>query len=171
MTFRSLTVGVVAMCLAISASRAAADLVLVTVDPTASPGLKVTGGSQINADGHQLLVESSSPAALVLGGSSQITAASTDIVGGYRLLGGSQFIGGVAVGENNTGDPLVTLAAPQIGSIDFASVTVKRDTTLPPGTYGSLSVQSGTATLSGTYIFTEGLKVSGSGRLVGDEAL
>src|SRR5262249_14991650 len=82
----------------------------------------------------------------------------------------SQFIGGVVfVGVSNPLDPLRFLPVPQIGPIDFASVTVKRDTTLPPGTYGSLSVQSGTATLSGTYTFTEGLKVSSSGRLAGAE--
>jgi hypothetical protein len=149
-------------------SAAASDLYALSPNGTA---LSIRDGGRISS----LLgvqVNSDSQQAAVLTDGSEVTGGLTEIVGTYRLTDGSSFAGGVATGAGSVNDPLQGLQAPPVGASSGSVSVTKGLASLDPGTYGSVSVTGGILILNpGVYVITGGVKVSGTGQLMGNGVL
>jgi Ca2+-binding RTX toxin-like protein len=142
------------------------------LNTTAAAALSVSGSSNVTVPG-TIQVASSSSQAVVLSGSSKLTAASIGLFGGSSVSGSSSF--GVTPTKDTTAptDPLASLPIPSaVGMTTHAAVNLggSSSLTIAPGIYPSISVSgSGKLTLQpGIYVITGGgFSVSGAGTATG----
>jgi hypothetical protein len=148
--------------------------VLCLLEPSGPRGLQVLGFGGVDVSGGGIVVNSDHPLALVLSGSGDISANQIRVVGGVRDTGGGQLLPPAEVGGPPVPDPLEALPTPdQLPSPpvvqDANPKTITADTTLQPGIYDSVTVQSNaTLTLqAGVYVFTgrNGLTVEDDARV------
>jgi hypothetical protein len=123
---------------------------ILCLDPTSAASFKIQGQAQAQVPNSAVIVNSSSPDAMVGGGQGgSITAKSFEVTGGYYESGGQQFFGPIRTGVPPTPDPYRQLPEPdpslmpryrqnQIPAIDLGGGFKKY--ILPPGVYeGGLS--------------------------------
>ena len=142
------------------------------MSPTASAALSVSGSSTVTVPG-TIQVASSSPQAVVLSGSSRLTASTIGLFGGKSVSGSSSF--GVTPTKDATApaDPLAGLPIPSAtGMRVYAAVNLggSSSLTIAPGIYPSINVGgSGKLTLQpGVYVITGGgFSISGAGSATG----
>ena len=143
---------------------------------TASAALSVSGSSTASVPG-TIQVDSSSASAIVLSGSSKLTASSIGVVGGTSVSGSSGFGVTPTKGVVAFADPLAGLLVPSAtGLTTHSAVNLggSSSLTISPGIYPSITVGgSGKLTLQpGVYVITGGgLSVSGSGVATGSGVL
>ena len=127
-----------------------------------------------------LFVNSSDPAAFSQTGSGSITAVTFDITGNYTNSGGGSIQGPIRTGVRRTPDPLLSLPAPNAGSLTVQSsgpldLTSAKKATIQPGIYKGGITIGGSADITmapGTYVLQGGgLQVSGQGSLSGNNVL
>ncbi|MFO0953950.1 MAG: PKD domain-containing protein [Isosphaeraceae bacterium] len=142
--------------------------------PTASGALTLSGNASL-ATSVDVVVNSTSPSAVVASGNAFLDTASLGIAGSYHLGGNATIAGGVTTGIHPVADPLVHLATPSAGpaqdAVDVGGNTV---VTIAPGVYPRI-VASGNARIvmsPGIYVVKGGgFKVSGNARVEGQEVL
>jgi hypothetical protein len=149
--------------------------VLCLLAPGGPRGLQVLGSGGVDVTGGGIVVNSDHPLALVLAGSGDISANQIRVVGGVRDTGGGQLLPPAEVGGPPVPDPLEGLPTPDELPTppvvrDTSPQTITTDTTLQPGIYNTVTVQSNaTLTLqAGVYVFTglDGLTVEDTARVV-----
>ncbi len=134
-----------------------------TVSATGSSSLSVTSDS----GGSAILVNSSGTPAVSASGDSTISAPG----GSIEVVGTTS--GNVApaptTGAGVTADPLAYLGTPTPGPVQpDPHVTGSRAVTIDPGTYPSITVDSGTLSLNpGTYVITGAFEVTGGSTALG----
>jgi hypothetical protein len=149
--------------------------VLCLLAPGGPRGLQVLGSGGVDVTGGGIVVNSDHPLALVLAGSGDISANQIRVVGGVRDTGGGQLLPPAEVGGPPVPDPLEGLPTPDELPTppvvrDTSPRTITTDTTLQPGIYNTVTVQSdATLTLqAGVYVFTglDGLTVEDTAQVV-----
>jgi hypothetical protein len=136
----------------------------------------MSGSGDIDVNGGGVVVNSENGLALRLLGSGDISADQIRVLGDVSLIPGQgQLLPPAELGGPPAVDPLEDLRSPdQLPSPPpggNAALVVPPDTTLQPGVYPSIEVQSGTLTLQpGVYVVTEapGFTVRTGGRVVGN---
>jgi len=152
--------------------------VLCVLEPAGVDALLLTGLGEIDVNGGGIVVNSESSSALHLLGSGTISAEQIRVLGRAfppSLLG--QLFPRPELGGPPAVDPLEDLPTPdQLASPPPGgnpAQVITSDTTLTPGVYPSIDVQSATLTLeAGVYVVTDstGFTVRTGGRVVGDGA-
>jgi Flp pilus assembly protein TadG len=153
----------------------AADVGILTLDPTLKGALNANGSGTTNVAGTPVIVDSNDPSAAIGGGGGTLVAPEFDITGGYTTTGGASFSGDIKTGRRPTPDPLADLPVPDPTTMVVQSTNKTQYTqgsvTLSPGVYrGGISV-SGSASLTlqpGIYYMDGGgFSFSGQGNLSG----
>ena len=120
-----------------------------------------------------LQVDSNSASAVKLSGNADVSAVTTQIVGGDQVSGNADFMNTVTTRAAYVADPLAVLAAQAGTSAVAVNLSGSQTLTLSPGVYSSITV-SGNAKLtltSGIYIIgSGGVTVSGNGTVTGGTA-
>ena len=143
---------------------------IVALDPTADGALTISGNADVNL-GCGALVNSDSPNAIIENGNSCLTATSIATSGGYS---GDCLNPTPETSMPPITDPLADLDPPSYSGCDYTSlVNVTSATTLTPGVYcGGIAISSSDNVEfdEGMYVVGgEGLRITGSGRVRGDE--
>ena len=136
------------------------NICVLSLAPKALGGIILTSNSSVSAPGCGLYANSTSNEAIVVSGSSKITAPLICSGGGVKNGGGitsSTILTDCPV----TPDPLAARAAPKFGACDFSNTRITiGSVVLSPGVYcGGLEI-SGTASVTlnpGTYVIKNGL--------------
>ena len=157
--------------------------VLCVLEPAGVDALLLTGTGGIDVNiglnGGGIVVNSESSSALRLTGLGDISAAQIRVLGDFSLSPGQgQLLPPPELGGPPAVDPLADLRPP--GQVDPSLIpggntaqVITTDTTLPPGVYPSIDVQSGTLSLqAGVYVVTDvtGFTVRTAGQVVGNGA-
>jgi hypothetical protein len=146
------------------------------VNPSVNGALTVSGNASINIPG-EIVVDSSSSSALSAAGSAQMTASTTDVLGGFQTTGNATITPAPTTGVS-VADPLVTLGAPSPTALtSYGSVTFTTGShIINPGIYSqikvsgnaSLTMSAGSGGAPGMYIIEGGgLTVTGGASLSG----
>lgn len=148
---------------------------LMTLAPSGSGSLALTGSGSISSADGTIDVNSQSSSALTLTGSGTITSKNINIVGGYSLTGSGSFHGTINTGVSASADPFAAITlptSPYLCNYTNYSITGSKAVTVSPGIYcGGISITgSGTITFSpGTYILNGGgLAIAGSSIITGN---
>lgn len=133
---------------------------LCSLSSSASPAVIAQNGGQIKVNGGSLKVDSSASGALTVQGGGSVTATSVTSYGTAIGITNPTAVTGAA--QQYT-DPLASVPPPTLGSA-ATNVTYSSNTTISPGTYGSITVNSGvTLTMRpGVYVIAGGLTVNGT---------
>jgi hypothetical protein len=156
---------------AVAASTSASTCVYV-LDPNADAALMLEHGAHVTMQ-CGVLVDSTSPTALVASSGSSLSAPSIGVVGSYSSDGGSSLHPAPTSSIATVQDPLADLEPPVVGACNYTSYVVSHGSqaTLNPGVYcNGISVTDGaSATLNpGLYVLDGGgLTVEGGARLSG----
>jgi hypothetical protein len=137
-----------------------------------SGAITAQGTASVTLNGCTLYDNSSSPTALVAGGSSQITALSVGVVGGVDSAANITASAGIKTGMYAIADPYADAYFPQFHGCDHQNFKAKDTVTIQPGVYcGGMSINAGAiVTFSpGLYFFDGGsLSLNGGATLTGD---
>lgn len=144
--------------------------VICVLDEDATDAVHVDGNARITAAG-DIAVNSSASPAVNASGNARITGTAIGIVGDTQRSGNAR-LSPAPTQVDPAGDPLASLVAPDLGEAAAPVVMAGGNSrrTIGPGTYRSIIV-GGNARLTlepGVYVITEGITVSGNGRLLGD---
>ncbi len=154
------------------ASGSLPDQCIYALNRSAPGALTIQGSTSLNFSACGIVVDSSSPSALVTSGNGRVNAKYIDVVGGYSGTGQVTFSAAPQTGASYRADPLSIVSAPSSKKCDFTNVKISSGSSqLTPGTYCNGIAVSGTANVTlapGTYILMGGgLHVSGSSQLKG----
>ena len=166
-----------AMAAAAAGPAAPNNCVLCVLEPTRPDAMLLTGSGGIDVTGGGIVVNSRSDSALhLLLGSGDVTALQIRVIGGALVdPGGGQHLPPAEGGGPPAVDPLADLPTPNqpASSPPNPAQVITTNTTLQPGIYPSIDVQSGILTLEeGVYVVTSftGFTVRTGGHVVGDGA-
>jgi len=143
------------------------------MEPTGSS--VANSGSALLKSGCGIYINSSSSAAVLMGGSAEIEAtngASVNIVGDWLASGGATISPSPNLGVTAATDPFASMQPPTIGSCTSNGVTLSGSgsQTLSPGVYCGAIAVSGSVALTlnpGLYILEHGINMSGSTSITG----
>jgi hypothetical protein len=153
---------------------------IVTLDPTAAPGLSVNGGTTtVNGSVLVNAEATSAPFAAAVNGAALLRATSVDVVGDVNNPNGFQNVPPNTGSPLHTGvlpgpDPLLKLPTPAsyngVDTTDRGSADISDGTTtLDPGVYSSIKITGGTVTLNpGIYVVKGELTITGSANVQGN---
>jgi RHS repeat-associated protein len=168
----ALAVGI--LCFAAGIARGASfDQCIISLDPSASGALSMSGSVNVNAANCGVVVDSSSSTALTISGSAKLTGKYIDVVGGFSRSGSSTLTPSPQTHSSSLPDPLTFLVPPTPGPCDHTNFTISGSgsSTLNPGVYCNGIAISGSSNVTfnaGTYILLGGgLRASGSSTLTG----
>jgi hypothetical protein len=163
-----------AMAAAAAGPAAPNNCALCVLEPTTPDAMLLTGGGGIDVTGGGIVVNSRSDSALHLHlGSGDVTALQIRVIGSAVVdPGGGQLLPPAEVGGPPAVDPLADLPTPNqpASSPPNPAQVITTNTTLQPGVYPSIDVQSGILTLEeGVYVVTDftGFTVRTGGHVVG----
>ena len=135
---------------------------IIVLDPSAKDAFQVTGASVVTVTGGGIAIDSSNAEAGLISGSSQVIAASVGSIGGVSITGTSTSTPAPVTLPAAVADPLLSLAAPTIGSCAAHPTNTSPPngtSTLLPGTYcGGITI-GGIANVTfspGNYIINGG---------------
>lgn len=145
---------------------------MIVLDAHATGSLTLTGRADLATNGN-VYVNSDASQAARLTGNAQVSAASVFVHGGDSLTGNSQLHASVQLNANTIVDPLAQLSVPSESGLNRFGYTKLSggSVSLSPGVYTSAVNISGQANVTlkpGTYIFENGLQVSGGASITGD---
>ncbi len=146
-----------------------------TLKPTGNDVFKVSGSGSVTVTGGGIFVNSNDVnAAAHISGAGNVTAAYTQIVGGYQDSGPGDFIPAPTTGRPPTSDPFAGLPSPPTGGLAYHGFrSIAGTTYLDPGIYDGIQISSDDTVYlrPGIYILRhKALQVSGNGRLAMDPA-
>jgi hypothetical protein len=140
--------------------------------------MNVLGAGGVEVDGGGIVVNSDHPTSALVASTlaGDISAEQIRVVGGISVPGGVQLLPPAELNGPPVPDPLADLPPPDGLTIPPPPLPnpvqdITADTTLSPGVYAGINVESGTLTLEeGVYVITEfpGFRVRDGGRVVGD---
>jgi Flp pilus assembly protein TadG len=153
----------------------AADVGILTLNPTLKGALNANGGGTTNVAGTPIIVDSNNADAAIGGGGGTLVAPEFDITGGYTTTGGATFSGNIKLGRPPVPDPLADVPVPDPTTMVVQSTNktqyTQGTTTLSPGVYRGGISASGSASLilqPGIYYMDGGgFGFSGQGSLLG----
>jgi Flp pilus assembly protein TadG len=123
---------------------------MLILDPSASGALNLQGNPNISTPSCRIQVNSSSPSAMMSGGSGSITADGVSVVGGYNFSGASRLNTSVTTGATAIADPYAGRTIPSYTSmpcLPVPSIGSHATVALVPGRYCS-NINVGSATLN-----------------------
>lgn len=150
---------------------------LLSLRASAPVGVGLQGGSGLQSPGGLVVVDSTAPGALTVGGGSSVTALGIQVSGGVSQRGRSSVTPTPVTGYRPMADPLASLPPPAASgpSLVRTSVGAHASVTLGPGVYaGGIHIGSGAhVTLApGTYVlFGGGLDIGSGARVTGGAVL
>jgi Ca2+-binding RTX toxin-like protein len=142
------------------------------LNPSASGALTISGSASITVPG-AIDVDSTSATAIIASGNASVTAARTQVAGGYSKSGGARFTPTPITGAQVVADPLAALPMPIVTGSVQSPVVVSGSTqrTISPGIYSQIAVSgNGVLTMNpGVYVIAGGgFAVSGNGAVNGN---
>jgi hypothetical protein len=147
---------------------------VLALDPTASPGVNVSGGNQLNLIKCNLYSNSSANPSLKVSGSGTISANQVSVVGDISGASSITAPNGIRSHTKPTADPYSNVSPPSKPSCTNAKITVNangKTNSLSPGCYsGSITVNAGaTLNLDPGIYYLDGanLSVAGNATLTG----
>jgi Flp pilus assembly protein TadG len=152
---------------------------ILVLDPTVQQALSLSGPASVTVNA-TVKINSSSNNALVLSGSSRLTAPTITIVGGYTTSGSATVSGTINEGAAAKADPLTNLTPPDPLSLPIQcsgrlNINGTSGQTLNPGVYKegiSISESASVTLLPGIYYMQGGgFSVTGSVNLTGNGVL
>jgi Putative Flp pilus-assembly TadE/G-like len=151
---------------------------LCVLEPDGLNAMNVLGSGGVEVDGGGIVVNSEHPTSALVASTlaGDISADQIRVVGGLSVPGGVQLLPPAELNGPPVPDPLADLPDPAGLTIPPPPLPnpvqdITADTTLGPGVYEGINVESGTLTLEeGVYVITEfpGFRVRDGGRVVGD---
>jgi hypothetical protein len=174
--FGSGAIPVRARSVAMGSTKTASTSAILNLDPTGSGALSASGNPTITVNA-PITINSTSSQALIVVGSSDLSAPAINVTGNYSLSGGADLTGTVHTGVTASPDPLAALVAPDPTTLTLQSSSALNlgdgnSHTLSPGVYaGGISIGSTTSVtlLPGIYyIQGGGFSLSGSSNLTGN---
>jgi hypothetical protein len=114
---------------------------IIMLDPTISDSFEVDGKLNIN-NGDVWVNSSSSTATGLLDAGANLTCNVLHAVGGIDNSHGGVINGTIKTGESPLADPLANIPEPSVPSKNWGNVTCAADTTLQPGDYGTITINS-----------------------------
>jgi hypothetical protein len=152
---------------------------ILILDSSLSEAAEIDGNVNI-LNGGQIYVNSSDAAGTVVATTSKLSTGGLNLVGGLDNKGSITYTegGGLKTGLAAVADPLANIPEPTTaGLVNQGSVSISADTTLQPGIYTNIVINSGAVTMApGLYYFANGgslqLKggsLSGTGVLIFDD--
>jgi Flp pilus assembly protein TadG len=144
---------------------------VISLDKTASGATTSSGSAPVKLNGCSLYDNSSNGSALVVGGSSSITADSVNVVGGISGGAGISAKDGIYSGQDPIADPYADASYPSFSGCKQNNFSAQHTVTLDPGVYcGGMKLNAGAVvTLNpGIYYLDKGdLTVNGGATLSG----
>jgi hypothetical protein len=145
---------------------------LVVLDGSGNRALFMQGNARLTVLNGSIIVNSNAADAIFAQSSTTLTASEILVTGNYRTQGSAVITPTPQTGQPPVPDPLASLPAPNPAGLPvFPGQTISGVATLQPGVYTGLVKLEGNAFVTlqpGTYIFRNGLLVSGNARLVGN---
>jgi hypothetical protein len=145
---------------------------LVVLDGSGNQALFMQGNARLTVLNGSIIVNSNAADAIFAQGSTTLTASEILVTGNYQTQGNAVITPTPQTGQPPVPDPLASLPAPNPAGLPvFPGQNISGVATLQPGIYTGLVSLIGNAFVTmqpGTYIFRNGLLVSGNARLVGN---
>jgi hypothetical protein len=151
---------------------------LCVLEPDGLSAMNVLGAGGVEVDGGGIVVNSSHPTSALVASTfaGDVSADQIRVVGGISVPGGVQLLPPAELHGPPVPDPLADLRTPDGLTTPPPPLPnpvrdIRTDTTLSPGVYAGINVESGTLTLEeGVYVITEfpGFRVGDRGRVEGD---
>lgn len=148
---------------------------IITLYPTQSGSLSLTGNGNVTVTSGGIFVNSNASSAMRLTGNGNVHADSISIVGGWTKTGNGTATPTPTIHVAPMTDPLVSVPPPTQpgGSCTTISLTDNNDVTIDPGYYCSISLTGNGSLIMnpGIYYIQNGLSATGNGNIVAHNAM